>query len=154
METDSNAAAFHAVPVSEYTLVATLGQKVAASLMGALGLVCLLLAALGSYSVMSYSVSQRVPEIGIRMAMGARPANVIAMIVRQGMGLALAGMAIGTIAALATTRMVASMLFGVDASDPATFVLAAMFLGAIALLAAWLPAYRATRIDPLTALRR
>ena len=153
-ETDPNASAYHAVPLAEYTGVATLGQKVAASLMGALALVCLVLAALGLYSVMSYSVSQRIPEIGIRMAMGAQPWNVIAMVVWQGVGLALSGMVVGTLAALAATRMVASMLFGVDASDPVTFVLAALFLSSVAVLATWLPAFRATRIDPLTAMRR
>jgi ABC-type antimicrobial peptide transport system permease subunit len=153
-ETDPNAAAFHAVPLAEYTEVATFGQKVAANLMGTLGLMCLLLAAMGLYSVMSYTVSQRIPEIGIRMAMGARPWNVIAMVVGQGMALALAGMAVGTVAAFATTRLVASMLFRVDAADPASFVLAGLFLGAVALLATWLPAFRATRIDPMRALRR
>ena len=153
-ETDPNAAAFHAVPLAEYTEVATFGQKVAANLMGALGLMCLLLAAMGLYSVMSYTVSQRIPEIGIRMAMGARPRNVIGMVVGQGMALAAAGMAVGTVAAFATTRLVASMLFRVDAADPTTFVLAGLFLGAVALLATWLPAFRATRIDPMSALRR
>jgi ABC-type antimicrobial peptide transport system permease subunit len=115
---------------------------------------CLPLAAMGLYSVMSYTVSQRIPEIGIRMAMGARPRNVIAMVVGQGMALALAGMAVGTVAAFATTRLVASMLFRVDAADPATFVLAGLFLSAVTLLATWLPAFRATRIDPMSALRR
>jgi len=152
-ETDPNAAAFHAVPLAEYTMVATFGQKVAASLMGALGLMCLLLAAVGLYSVMSYTVSQRIPEIGIRMAMGARPRNVIAMVVGQGMALALAGMAVGTVAAFGATRLVASMLFRVDAADPATFVLAGLFLSAVALFATWVPAFRATRIDPMRALR-
>ena len=122
--------------------------------MGALGLLCLMLAALGLYSVMSYTVSQRIPEIGIRMAMGARPRNVIAMVVGQGMALALAGMAAGAAAAFAATRLVASMLFGVDAADPATFLLAGLFLSAVALVATWLPAFRATRIDPMMALRR
>jgi predicted permease len=153
-ETDPNAAAFHAVPLAEYTEVATFGQKVAANLMGALGLMCLLLAAMGLYSVMSYTVSQRIPEIGIRMAMGARPGNVIAMVVRQGMALAVAGMAVGGVAALATTRLVASMLFRVDAADPASFVLAGLFLSVVALGATWLPAFRATRIDPMQSLRR
>ncbi len=153
-ETDPNAAAFHAVPLAEYTEVATFGQKVAANLMGALGLMCLLLAAMGLYSVMSYTVSQRKAEIGIRMAMGARPRNVIAMVVGQGMTLALAGMAVGTVAAFLVTRLVASLLFRVDAADPTTFVLAGLFLGAVALLAAWLPAFRATRIDPMLAMRR
>ena len=153
-ETDPNAAAFHAVPLAEYTEVATFGQKVAASLMGALGLMCLLLAAMGLYSVMSYSVTQRIPEIGIRMAMGARPWNVIGMVVRQGMGLTVGGLTVGMLAAFATTRLVASMLFRVDAADPATFLLAGVFLGAVALFATWLPAFRATRIDPMSALRR
>jgi hypothetical protein len=154
METDSNAAAFHAVPLAEYTAVATFGQKVAANLMGALGLMCLLLAALGLYSVMSYSVSQRMQEIGIRMAMGARPGNVIAMVVGQGMSLAGAGLAVGTVAALAVTRLVATMLFGVGTADPMTFVAAGLFLSAVAAVATWLPAYRATRIDPMLSLRR
>jgi putative ABC transport system permease protein len=153
-ETGPNAAAFHAVPLAEYTEVATLGQKVAAHLMGALGLLCLVLAASGLYSVMSYTVSQRIPEIGIRMAMGARPGNVIAMVVRQGMGLALAGIAVGAVAAYAAARLVASLLFRVDAADPATFVLAGLFLSSVTLAATWLPAFRATRIDPMLALRR
>jgi ABC-type antimicrobial peptide transport system permease subunit len=109
---------------------------------------------MGLYSVMSYTVSQRIPEIGIRMAMGARPWNVIAMVVGQGMSLALVGMAVGTVAALAVTRLVASLLFHVDATDPLTFVLATGFLGVVALVATWLPAFRATRIDPMPALRR
>jgi predicted permease len=153
-EIDSNASGFHAMPLGEYTEVGTFGQKVAASLMGVLGLMCLLLAAMGLYSVMAYTVSQRIPEIGIRMAMGARPWNVIAMVVGQGMGLAAAGMTVGTVAAFATTRLVASMLFRVDASDPTTFVLAGAFLGGVALFATWLPAFRATRVDPMSALRR
>jgi ABC-type antimicrobial peptide transport system permease subunit len=154
METGPSSAAFHAVPLAEYNEVATFGQKMAASLMAALGLMCLLLAATGLYSLMSYSVNQRIPEIGIRVAMGARPRNVIAMVVGQGMGLALAGMVLGTIAAFATTRLVASMLFRVGATDPVTFSLAALFLGTVALAATWIPAWRATRIDPMQALRR
>ena len=153
-ETDPNAAAFHPVPLAEYTEVATFGQKVAANLMAALGLMCLLLAAVGLYSVMSYTVTQRIPEIGIRIAMGATPRNVIGMVVGQGMALAAAGVAVGAAASLAATRMVSSMLYGVNAADPLTFGLAGLFLGAVALLAAWLPAFRATRIDPISALRR
>jgi predicted permease len=152
-ETDLNVAALHAMPLAEYITLGTFGQQVAASLMGALGLMCLLLAALGLYSVMSYSVSQRIPEIGIRMAMGARPWNVVSMVVRQGMELALAGMAVGAAAAFAATRLVAGMLFGVGAADPLTFMLAGVFLTAVALVATWLPAFRATRIDPMRALR-
>jgi predicted lysophospholipase L1 biosynthesis ABC-type transport system permease subunit len=154
IETDPNAVAFHAISLEEYTEVATFGQKVAANLMAALGLMCLLLAGMGLYSVMSYTVSQRIPEIGIRMAMGARPRNVIGMMLRQGMSLALAGMAIGALGALATTRLVSSMLIHVEAADPTTFVIAALFLGTVALMATWLPSFRATRIDPVSAMRR
>jgi putative ABC transport system permease protein len=122
--------------------------------MGTLAVVCLLLAAFGLYSVMAYNVSQRIPEIGIRMAMGAGPGNVIAMVIRQGMTLALAGVVVGALAAMAAARVVAGMLFGVDAADPATFAMAVGFLAAVALVATWLPAFRATRIDPLAALRK
>ncbi|HEV2446554.1 MAG TPA: FtsX-like permease family protein, partial [Candidatus Sulfopaludibacter sp.] len=152
--TDPNAAAFHAIPLAEYTQLGTFGQKVAADLMGALGLMCLVLAALGLYSVMSYAVSQRIPEIGVRMAMGARPRNVIGMVVGRGMALTAVGLAIGTAGALAATRLAQNMLFRVDAADPATFVLAGAFLAAVALVATWLPAFRASRIDPVAALRR
>jgi predicted permease len=151
---DPNAAAFHAVPLAEYTQVALFGQKVAASLMGALGLICLLLAALGLYSVMSYSVSQRRQEIGIRMAMGARPGDVVGMVVRQGMKLAIMGLATGAVVAFGVTRLVSSMLVKVDGTDPAVFGGAALFLGSVAFIACWLPARRATGIDPMTALRR
>ena len=153
-ETDPNASAFHTVPLAEYTEVATFGQKVAANLMAALGLMCLLLAAVGLYSVMSYTVTQRIPEIGIRIAMGATPRNVIGMVVGQGIALAAAGVALGAVASLAAARFVSSMLCGVNPNDPWSFVLAGLFLGLIALLAAWLPAFRATRIDPISALRR
>jgi predicted permease len=153
-QVDASASAFHAVPLAEYTQLALFGQNVAATLMSALGLMCLLLAAVGIYSVMSYAVSQRTQEIGIRLAMGARSADVTGMVVRQGMRLALAGLALGTGAALAVTRAVGSMLIGVNAMDPATFGTATLFLLPVALAATWLPARRATRIDPMTALRQ
>jgi predicted permease len=152
--TDPNAAAFHAVSLTEYTRVALFPQKVAASLMGTLGLMCLLLAALGLYSVMSYAVSQRTQEIGIRMAMGAQPGDVVGMVVRQGMGMAFGGLTAGIAASLAASRLVASMLVNVNASDPATLAAVALFLLLVALAATWLPAYRATRINPTVALRR
>jgi predicted permease len=154
LETEPNASALHAVPLSEYTKIVTFGQMIAANLMGTLGLLCLALAASGLYSVMSYTVIQRIPEIGIRMAMGARPRNVIAMIVGQGMSLVVAGVAIGTLAALVVTRLIATnLLYHVDHADPATFTLAALFLAVVALVATWLPAFRATRVDPMVALK-
>lgn len=154
-DTDPNAAGFHAVPLAEYTQVALFSQKLAASLMGALGMMCLLLAGLGLYSVMSYAVSQRSQEIGIRMAMGARAGDVIAMIVRDGMRLAGIGIAGGVALALLGVRVagVSTMLIRVNAADPKTFAGAMLFLALITLIATWLPARRATRIDPMTALR-
>ncbi len=152
--TDSGASSFHAVSLAEYTQIALFGQKVAASLMAALGVMCLFLAALGLYSVMACAVNQRAQEIGIRMAMGARPGQVIGMLLRQGMILALAGLAAGVVAALAVTRLASGMLIHVGASDPATFLATALFLSLVALAATWLPARRATRIDPMIALRQ
>jgi putative ABC transport system permease protein len=153
-QVDPNASAFHAVPLAEYTQVALFGQNVAATLMSTLGLMCLLLEALGIYSVMSYTVSQRTQEIGIRLAMGACTIDVIGMVMRQGMGVALAGLAIGLGAALAATRAIGSVLIQVNPSDPATFAGAACFLMLVSLAATWLPALRAARINPVTALRR
>ena len=112
------------------------------------------LAGLGLYGLMSYTVNQRIPEMGIRMAMGATPGRVMALVVRQGMGLALGGMAAGTVAALVGARLVASMLVGIGAADPVSFALATMFLAGVALLATWLPAFRMTRNDPMASLRR
>lgn len=152
--TDPAASSFHAVPLSEYTQISLFPQRVAASLMAYLGVMCLFLAALGLYSVMSYSVTQRAQEIGVRMAMGAQPSAVIGMLVRQGMLLASAGLVAGMVAALVVTRLVASMLVHVGASDPVTFLAAAAFLALVALFAAWLPARRVTRIDPIIALRQ
>ena len=154
VEIAPNATAFHPMPLAEYNQVVTIGQKVAANLMGALGVLCLLLAASGLYSVMSYTVSQRIPEIGIRMAMGARPGNVILMIVREGMKLVLAGLGVGLVAAFAAGRLVAGFLFRVNPGDPATLGLTVLFLAPVALFATWVPAFRATRVDPMSALRR
>jgi predicted permease len=151
---ETGGAAFHAVGLGEYIEVSTFGQKVAANLMGALGVLCLLLAGVGLYSVMAYTVNQRIPEIGIRMAMGARPADVIGMIVKEGMGLALAGVGVGLAGAMGAGRVVQNLLVGVSGWDAATLLGAGMFLALVALVATWIPAYRATRIDPMTALRK
>jgi predicted permease len=127
-------------------------QKVAASLLGALAIVCLLLAAVGLYGVMSYAVSRRTRELGIRMALGAARSSVLRLVTRNGLAPILPGLLAGLICALAVSRMFAGMLVEVGAADPVTFVLAAGFLTFVALLACCVPAWRATRLDPVRAL--
>jgi putative ABC transport system permease protein len=115
--------------------------------------IALVLAAVGIYGVVAYTVAQRTREIGVRMALGADPANVQRLVVRQGMRPALVGIGVGLAAALAASRLIASLLFGVSALDPVTFVLVPLFLAAIALLATYLPARRATHVAPTVALQ-
>jgi ABC-type antimicrobial peptide transport system permease subunit len=125
-------------------------------LLGAFAALALLLASVGIYGVISYSVSQRVREIGIRMALGADKRDVFRMVVGQGLALALAGLAIGVAAALILTRLLSSfslLLYGVGASDPLTFTTVSVMLILVAVLACCIPARRAMRVDPMAALR-
>jgi predicted permease len=128
-------------------------QEMGSGVLGAFGLLALLLAAVGIYGMMSFVVAQRTHEIGIRMALGAAPRDVVKSVLSQALSLVLAGIAIGLVGALALTRFIASLLFGVRPTDPATFAAVCLILTAVAVLASYLPARRAAKVDPLVALR-
>ena len=150
---DSQMPLQYAAPLTEYIRLELLPQRLAASMAGALGLVGLALAAMGIFGVVSYSVTQRTHEIGIRMALGAQAGDVLALILREGIKIAVMGLGFGLLAALAVTRLVASLLYGVSAVDPITFLGVSVLLALVTLLASYLPARRATKTDPMEALR-
>lgn len=144
---------FHSISLNEAVGYSLYTQKVSANLLTAVGALCLLLAAIGLYSVMSYAVSQRTQELGIRIALGASRLKVLVMVSRESVLLALPGLVIGTIAAFAGLRIFSGMLIGVSASDPGIFVICAAFLLGVTLLASGIPAMRAVKTDPMTAVR-
>jgi len=162
---DPNVTVFDAAPLKEYIGASLYPQKIAASLMTVLGSIALLLAAVGLYSVMAYSVAQRTQEIGVRMALGAQPRHVLGMVIRQGLALTSGGLIVGAVLAIGLARAVASVSFtgggmgasakllGSGANVPLIYLASAGFLCAIATLATWLPARRASSLDPMQALR-
>ncbi len=164
-EIDPNVTVFDAAPLKEIIGASLYPQKVAATLLAVMGSLAVLLAAVGMYSVMAYSVVQRTREIGIRIALGAKPADVLALIVRQGLALASIGLVVGACLTLALSRSLASLSFtglamgggvkllGGSATDPLIYLASAAFLCAVAALAAYIPARWAARVEPMIALR-
>ena len=143
----------HIRPMEAYVADSSAPQRFNVILLGAFAAIALILATAGLYGVMSYLVSQRTGEIGIRMALGARPMDVLGLVVRKAMLLAGVGVVLGMAAATAATRLMSSLLFGVQARDPMVFAVAPLVLIAVAMLASYIPARRASRVDPLVALR-
>ncbi len=128
-------------------------ERFYALVLGIFALVALVLSAAGIYGVLSYWVNQRNHEIGVRMALGASRSKVLQLVVGQGMALVGAGVVIGLAGAFASTRVLSNVLFQVGAADPLTFAGVTFALGGVALLACWIPAFRASRVDPVNALR-
>jgi ABC-type antimicrobial peptide transport system permease subunit len=139
--------------MAEVVSLSTSRQRFNMWLMTVFGASALLLAAIGIYGLMAYSVEQRTQEIGIRLALGAQASQVKNMVVAQGMRLALVGVVIGVAAAFGLARFISTFLFGVSTRDPLVFVGVPLLLSAVALLAVWLPARRASHVDPIIALR-
>jgi putative ABC transport system permease protein len=128
-------------------------HRFSAQLMGAFAALALLLAAVGIYGVLAYHVGQRTREIGVRMALGAKAGSVVRLVMFEGLRPIAVGMALGLAGSLALNRLLAELVYGVSTSDPAVFAAVAFFLTATALLASYIPAWQATRIDPMLALR-
>ncbi|MFZ0593714.1 MAG: ABC transporter permease [Bryobacteraceae bacterium] len=150
---DSEVAVTRIRTMQEWLYDSMARRRFAATMLGAFAAFALLLAAVGVYGVLSYLVSQNRQDLGIRIAVGAQPGNIVGLVVRQGMGLAGFGIVAGLIGAAALTRVMASLLFGVTATDPLTFATVAATLGAAALAATVIPALRATKVDPMVVLR-
>jgi predicted permease len=144
---------FDAEPMTEYVAASLFGAKIAASLLSVLSGLGMLLAAIGLYSVMAYSVAQRTGEIGIRVTLGAQPRDIMRLVVRQGMVFALGGMLVGSLAAAALARVVSATLVGVSPADPLVYAVASAFTVLVMLASAAIPAWRALRVDPALALR-
>jgi putative ABC transport system permease protein len=140
--------------LSDHLAIALLPARVAGTVLGIFGLLALMLATVGIYGVMAYSVNQRMHEIGIRMALGAQPRDVLKLVVGRSMVLVGVGVVVGLVAAFALTRVMSSLLYGVSPGDPATFGIVSLLLAGAALVASYIPARRAIKVDPTVALRQ
>jgi predicted permease len=150
---DPNLPLFDVKTLAEHMRFALFPPRIAAAVLGVFGLVALLLSAIGIYGITSYTVAQRTHEIGIRLALGAQFSDVLRLVLRHGLKLTLIGAALGILGAWLATRAITSVLYGVSATDPFTFVFVSVLLVGVALLACYVPSRRATRVDPLVALR-
>ncbi len=150
---DKDAPVFGAQSMEEMIADSLLQRRFVAGLVGGFGVLALVLAAIGIYSVIAYGVAQRTSEFGIRLALGALPQNVLGMVMLSGVRLTITGLGIGLVLALALTRLMSGLLYEVSPQDPLTILGVALLLSAVALGASWLPARRATRVDPIVALR-
>ncbi len=150
---DANLPVFEVKTLIEHMGLSLFPARVAASLLGGFGLLALALAGVGIYGVMARGVAQRTREIGIRVALGARPGDVLRLVLRRGVMVTAIGVVIGLAASLALTRVMSNLLYGVSATDPLTFVVVTALLAVVALVACLIPAWRATKVDPMIALR-
>lgn len=152
-EVDRELPVFRVTTMDKMVIDSMVQRRFSMILLAVFALVALILASVGLYGVMSYSVTHRTNEIGIRMALGAPVTDVLAMVVGQGMKLSIAGVGIGLAGAFALSRVMRSLLFSVSATDPLIYALVALVLAGVSLLACYVPARRATKIDPMEALR-
>jgi len=150
---DPNLPLYDVKTLDEHLRFALFPSRVAALVLGVFGLVALLLAAMGIYGITSYAVAQRTHEIGIRIALGAQLRDVLRLVLTHGLKLAVIGVSLGLIGAYVATRAITSLLYGVSATDPLTFGVVSVALVIVAVLACYIPARRATKVDPLVALR-